>query len=124
MGDSSKVVNEYLTAFTAWDIDGLRTHLADEFSFVGPSSRADGRDTFLAGAGRLAPIMRGYRILRQWEDGGDVCTVYEFDLQTAAGAGSVLMCEWNTVRDGRVTGSRLLYDTGAWNALVPVPPQQ
>jgi ketosteroid isomerase-like protein len=85
----STVVNHYLAAISSGDFDRAGAVLADDFSFRGPLAQADGRDQFLAG------------------------------VETPAGAGSVLMTEWNSVRDGQMASSRLIYDTAAWNALVP-----
>ena len=119
MGTSSRVVRDYLSAFTSGDMETARSLLADEFSFRGPILEADGRDAFFEGAAGLAPVVRGYRMLRQWEDGDDVCSVYEFNVETPAGAGSVLMSEWNTVRDGRLTSGRLVFDTAALREFMP-----
>ena len=113
----TKVVNEYLTALSAGDFDTVATLVADEFSFRGPLAQADGRDEFIASASRMGPIVRGHELLRQWEDGGDVCSIYDFRVETPAGAGSVVMSEWCSVRDGRLTSSRLIYDAAAWRAL-------
>lgn len=116
---ASQVVMEYLTAFTSGDIDRARTLVADDFSFRGPMLQADGKEAFFEGAATLAPIVRGYRMLRQWEEGDDVCSLYEFNVETPAGAGSVLMSEWNTVHDGQLTSARLVFDTAAFQALMP-----
>ena len=45
--------------------------------------------------------MRGYRLLRQWEEGEEVCSVYEFHLESPAATGSVVMAEWNRSVTGR-----------------------
>lgn len=116
---ASQVVSDYLTAFTSGDIEGARALVADDFSFEGPMLQADGKEAFFAGAAGLAPIVRGYRMLRQWEEGDDVCSMYEFKVETPAGAGSVLMSEWNTVHDGQLTSGRLVFDTAAFQALMP-----
>jgi YHS domain-containing protein len=51
------------------------------------------------------------RILRQWEDDDEVCSLYPFDVQAPAGAASLLVSEWNTVRDGKVASSLMVFDT-------------
>ena len=60
-----------------------------------------------------------YRMLRQWEDGDEVCSVYEFNIKSPIARGSVLMCEWTTVRDGKLAASRLVFDSAAFGALIP-----
>ena len=113
----TKVVNEYLDALSAGDFDTVATLVADEFSFRGPLAQAHGREQFIASASRMGPIVRGHDLLRQWEDNGEVCSIYDFHVETPAGAGSVVMSEWCTVRAGRLTSSRLIYDAEAWRAL-------
>jgi ketosteroid isomerase-like protein len=116
---SAQVFREYLDRFTAGDLDGASELLADDFTFHGPMLEAEGRDAFLQGASGLAPIVRGNRMLRQWEDGEEVCSVYEFSVQTPAGAGSIPMTEWVRVRDGKLVSARLIFDTAQLSALIP-----
>lgn len=85
MGHPSRVVNQYLEAFWSGDFDTARTLVADAFSFQGPFLQTDDKQAFFAGSSGLLPIMRGYRLLRQWEDGDKVCSVYEFNVGTRPG---------------------------------------
>jgi hypothetical protein len=121
MGHASRVVNQYLEAFWSGDFDTARTLVADAFSFQGPFLQTDDKRAFFAGSSGLLPIMRGYRLLRQWEDGDEVCSVYEFNVGTPAGAGSVFTSEWDTVRDGRLSAVRLVFDTAVFRRFVPAP---
>lgn len=116
---SAQVFREYLDRFTSGDLDGARDLLAEDFSFTGPVLQAEGRDEFLAGASGLAPIVRGAEMLRQWEDGEEVCSVYEFKVETPVGAGSIPMTEWCRVRDGKLVSARLIFDTAQMAALMP-----
>ncbi len=115
----ASVVAEYLTAFYRGDLDRVGQVLAQGFAFEGPFLRVEGRDGFLAGAEGLRSIVRGHRLLHQWDDGTDVSSVYEVDLETPGGRGSVLMSEWHTVRDGQLVSGRVVFDTAAFRALVP-----
>jgi hypothetical protein len=54
--------------------------------------------------------------LKLWDG---VCSIYDFDVETPAGSGSVVMAEWNVVRDGRIASARLVFDTAAFAALMP-----
>jgi hypothetical protein len=85
VGHPSRVVNQYLEAFWSGDFDTARTLVADAFSFQGPFLQTDDKQAFFAGSSGLLPIMRGYRLLRQWEDGDEVCSVYEFNVGTRPG---------------------------------------
>ncbi|HZD03210.1 MAG TPA: nuclear transport factor 2 family protein [Actinomycetes bacterium] len=112
------VFRAYLERFTSGDVDGAAELLADEFSFNGPILQAAGKAEFLAGSGTAAAIARGCHIHRQWVDGDEVCSIYDFAVETPAGAGSIPMAEWCVVRDGRLVSSRLLFDTAAMAALM------
>lgn len=113
------VFRTYLERFTSGDVGGAAELLADEFSFVGPMLQATGKTEFLAGAAGLGPIVRGCEMRRQWVDGDEVCSVYDLNIETPAGAGSIPMAEWSVVRDGKLVSSRLLFDTAAMTALMP-----
>ena len=109
----------YLEQFTAGDVEAAGEFLVQDFTFEGPVLRANDRAEFLAGASRLGPIVRGCAIHHQWVDGDQVCSIYDFKIETPAGAGSIPMAEWSVVRDGKLVSSRLLFDTAAMAALMP-----
>jgi len=115
----AQTVTKYLGAFWSGDVEQARRFVAEDFAFTGPFVQVEGRDAFFASASRLMPIVRGYRVLHQWEDGPEVCSFYEFNVETPAGRGSVPAAEWNHVRDGRLTVARLVFDTAAFRKLVP-----
>jgi len=119
--DVGAVVAEYLTAFYTGDFDRARTLVAPSFSFRGPFLQAQGRDGFFAGAQGLRPIVRGHRLLHQWVDGAEVCSIYDVTFETPSGSGSVPMSEWHTVHAGRLTTAFVLFDTTAFRALLPAP---
>lgn len=124
MGTSTpvEVVNEYLSGFYSGDFTRAAATLAADFSFQGPFLRVEGRDGFLNGAHGLRPVVRGHRLLRQWRDGDEVCSIYEVDLHTPAGSGSVVMSEWHTVRGGQLASGRVVFDTAPFRALMPARP--
>ena len=118
MSAQAKVVSKYLDAFTSGDLDAAYGLVSDDFSFRGPMLQSDGKEQFVAGSKGLAPIVNGYTMLRQFTEGIDVCSIYEFHVETPKGSGTVLMTEWNTVEKGKLTSSRLVFDTAAFQALM------
>jgi ketosteroid isomerase-like protein len=124
MTNATQLVNDYLTAFWSGDFDTARRWLADDFSFRGPLAQADDSVAFLASAAPLAPIVRGHELVRQWIHGDEVCSIYRCRLETARGAGSVLIAEWDTVRDDRLVAAQLVFDAAAFRALLPPPAQE
>ncbi|WP_194905920.1 nuclear transport factor 2 family protein [Catenulispora rubra] len=117
--DASELFRTYLDRFTSGDTAGAAELLTDDFRFHGPILQSEGKAAFLAGSAQLGPIMRGVRIHRQWQDGDQVCSFYDFKIETPAGAGSIPMAEWNTVRDGKLASARLIFDTAVMAALMP-----
>jgi hypothetical protein len=82
-----------------------------------PRSRHDA-EAFFALSEPLRPLLRGHRLVRHWEDGDDVCVVYDLLL----GDDAVRMTDWSSVRDGLVVADRVLFDTAAFTAAVPSSP--
>lgn len=59
------------------------------------------------------------RCVRQWHQGDDVSTLFEVSIETPLAAGTLLMSEWSTVRDGKVAAASVVFDTAAFPKLVP-----
>jgi predicted SnoaL-like aldol condensation-catalyzing enzyme len=118
-GSAVGVVNAYLDAFTGGDLETAFELISDDFVFEGPMLQSQGKAAFVEGASGLAPIVRGHKMLRQFEDGEEVCSIYEFQVETPAGSGSVTMSEWNVIRGGQLASARLVFDTAAFAALMP-----
>jgi len=116
---AAEVAVRYLTAFANGDIETTRSVLADDFTFRGPMAQIDGADVFIAETAPLTSMADGIEIHRLFEDGDEVCAIFDFRLATPAGKGAVRMCEWITVEDGVVTSSRLVFDTAAFMAVLP-----
>lgn len=110
--NAAKIVTEYLVAYASGDADQAASLVTEDFSFQGPMQATEGRDALRAIVTHLAPRARGCRILRQWEDGDDVCSIYEFNFESSDRGTSLLVSEWNTVREGQVASSRMVFDTG------------
>lgn len=116
---NADVFRTYLERFAAGDTEAAAELLDDDFRFAGPVLQADGKAEFLAGAANLGPIVRGCELHRQWVDGDEVCSFYDFRIETPIGAASIPMAEWSVVRDGKLTSSRLVFDTAAMAAVMP-----
>ncbi len=116
---NADIFRTYLERFTSGDVAGAGELLAEEFAFDGPILQAKGRAEFLAGAAAAAAMARGCTFHHQWADGDDVCSVYDFEVETPAGAAAIPMAEWSVIRGGKLVSSRLLFDTAAMAALMP-----
>jgi ketosteroid isomerase-like protein len=116
---NADIFRTYLERFTSGDMEGAAELLAEEFAFTGPILQAKSKAEFLAGSAGAAAMARGCTIHHQWVDGDDVCSVYDFEIETPAGPGAIPMAEWSLIRGGKLMSSRLLFDTAAMAALMP-----
>jgi ketosteroid isomerase-like protein len=112
------IVSGYLTAFYGGDFESAGTVLAEDFEFKGPFVSVKGRDAFLQSAQGLRMTSRGHRLLKQWQDGDDICSVYDLSLQGPHKSGTVTMAEWHTVRDGKIQSALVLFDSAAFREIV------
>lgn len=119
MGTAAEIVRDYITALTSRDFDRARSLMTEDFSFRGPMAEMDGIEVFMAEAAGAYEFARGFRMLRQLEDGDEVSSIYELDVETPAARATMLMSEWNVVRDGRIASSLLVFDTSVHDTLMP-----
>jgi YHS domain-containing protein len=105
------IVNAYLAAYASGDVERAASLVSEDFCFQGPMRATTGRSALRDIAAHVAPHARGHRILQQWQNGDEVCTIYELNVETGTEATSLLVSEWDSVRDGLVTSSLMLFDT-------------
>ncbi len=113
---NADIFRTYLERFTGGDVEGAAELLAVGFAFDGPILQAKDKAEFLAGSTAAAAMARGCTIHHQWVDGDDVCSFYDFEIQTPAGVVAIPMAEWSVISDGKLVSSRLLFDTAAMAA--------
>jgi len=111
---AGEVVTAYLTAYLSGDIPTARSMIKDDFSFRAPLLESTAsKDVFFAGAERKASYIRSFSILRQWEDGNEVSTLYRLEVSTSSGSASMLMHEWHTTSSGQIASTVMLFDSAA-----------
>lgn len=111
-------MNTYLAAFYSGDFVTARSVVDDDFKFEGPLTKAENKESFFASAGGLRGIVRGHRTVHQWIDGCDVMTIYDVDIESPIGCGTVRMSEWHTVRNGALVAGRVIFDSNELEALL------
>ncbi len=113
MLDSLAIVNRYLslTSSAGADLPQAATLLADDVVFTGPLMRLSGKDAYVGVLQQFMPAHVSTRVLRQFADGDEVCSIDELSLRTPAGGTVTLaMAEWFKLRDGRIAEHTLYYD--------------
>ena len=102
------IVNSYLDAFQT--SGNPMDFLAEDFQFDGPLLVAKSKAEFMKGMEAMGPMKPTFEMVKQFEDGDEVCSIYNFVI----GSIPVLMVEWSVVKDGKISSQRLVYDTKAF----------
>jgi len=92
-------------------LPSIRDLLTEDFEFIGPLMRTEGREQYVGLLGQFLQAHVGYRFHHQFADGNEVCSLYDMDVRTPSGATLTLtMADWLTVRYGRICRQKLFYD--------------
>ena len=90
---------------------GLADLIAEKIEFEGPIMRLSGAEQYIAAVGPLLKFHKGVRMLKQFEDGEHVCSIYEMTLGTPAGGTLTLtFADWIRVASGKIAEQKLFYD--------------
>ncbi|MEW5840069.1 MAG: nuclear transport factor 2 family protein [Thermoproteota archaeon] len=93
--------------------DGLEEMLSEDMTFAGPLIRTAGSPDYIKMLGQFIRFHKGWKMLKQFEDGNDVCSIYEIELGTPSGGGtfSVVTADWIRVSgSGKIAEQRIYYD--------------
>ena len=98
----------YLDAVGRKDYATVERLLAPDVRFTGPTRSRSSAEEFIGALKRLGAIHVRNEPTRVFVDGDDVCVIYDFVTDTAAGA--VPTVEWLRVDGGRVASVHLFFD--------------
>lgn len=110
MGQALDIVNRFMQSQDT-------SLLADDFRFIGPVDQTTGIDAFTKLNESFFPLVTGMRMLKQFEHGNDVCSLYEMDLKSPSGTSLTLhIADWVVVNNGKMVQERIYYDARAFAA--------
>ena len=111
MKSAREIVNHFYDVCNNRQGDGLDSLVAKKITFEGPMMRLSGAEQYIAAVGPLLKFHKGMRMLKQFEDGGHVCSIYEMTLGTPAGGTLTLtIADWIYISEGKVAEQKLYYD--------------
>ena len=112
MAEALKTVNAFLDLTNnRKDIKAAMQLLTNDFIFVGPLMRTSGTDEYAAVLEKFLPTHVETRILKQFEDGDDACSVGDLVVRTPSGGTITLsLVEWYRLRGGKIAEQRIYYD--------------
>ncbi len=91
--------------------------LADNFRFIGPVDQTTGIESFMKLNESFFPSVTGMRMLKQFENGNDVCSIYELDVKSPSGKSLTLnIADWVVVKNGKMVEERIYYDAREYAA--------
>jgi limonene-1,2-epoxide hydrolase len=112
MAEALKTVNAFLDLTNnRKDIKAAMQLLATDVVFVGPLMRTSGPEEYAALLEKFLPAHVDTRILKQFEDGDDACSVNDLVVRDPSGGTITLsMVEWFRLRGGKIAEHRVYYD--------------
>lgn len=113
--ENKALIEQYYSAFAKHDLNEARTMLADNFTFRGPIMEASSADDMME---KMSAFGCDYKS----EVHDMLCekdrVVVNFTCTFSAPFEATLdMCEWFTIRDGKIASSELFYDASKMPAL-------
>src|SRR5258707_15856430 len=85
MEKSVDIVNRFYDATDNRRMNDLRALVSEDMTFAGPLMKTTGSKEYVAMNEQLLQFHRGTRMLHQFENGDDVCSIYELSMTTPAG---------------------------------------
>jgi limonene-1,2-epoxide hydrolase len=113
MSTSLDTVNAFLklTSSESADIGGAAGLMTDDVQFIGPLMRVSGRDAYAALLKQFVPAHVATRVLQQFAQGDEVCSIDELVVRAPTGGTVTLtMAEWFRLRGGKIAEHRIYYD--------------
>jgi len=92
-------------------LPGIRDMLTEDFVFVGPLMKTEGREQYVGLLAQFLQAHVGYRFHHQFADDDEVCSIYDMTVKTPTGEPlSLSLADWLTLRDGLICRQQLYYD--------------
>ena len=112
MGKAFEIVNKFYDATNnRKSIKETTKLIADDLTFTGPVIQTRGAKEYLALLEKFLPTHVETRMIRQFEDGNDVCSIYDLFQKTPTGATITLrVADWVRVSGDRVAEQKIYYD--------------
>lgn len=111
MGRALETVNQFYDTTENKKGRGLDALLAKDMVFMGPLMKTSGAQDYIDSTKPFLQMHRATRMLKQFENGSDVCSIYEMDLATPAGGAITLeITDWIQVANGKVSKQKIYYD--------------
>jgi ketosteroid isomerase-like protein len=108
---SSPALRTWLAYYQAWtshDLDKAMSYVADDIVYDTPAGRLEGADAYRAFQGPFTQILTGSKMIAAFGDDQTALVMYDTEtvpVKSAPGA------EYVTVKDGKITYGRTVFDS-------------
>ncbi len=103
----------YYQAWTSHDLDKAMSYIADDIVCDAPAARLEGAEAYRSFLGPFVQILAGAQMIAAFGD--DQTALVMYDTQTVP-VKSAPAAEYVTVKDGKITYSRLVFDRAPFDA--------
>ena len=112
MADTLTIVNRFLEATNLHkDLQATARLITADVKFSGPVIQTSGAGAYLSLLEQFLPTHVETRMIRQFEDGDEVCSIYDLVQRTPQGGTITLnVADWVRVSQGRIAEQRIYYD--------------
>ena len=112
MTNALEIVNKYYDATdNKKDAAAAGALMAEDFVFVGPLMRVEGKTANLELLKKFLPMHVETRMRKQFADGDDVCSVYDLVVNNPAGGTITMpMADRMRVKNGKLSEQTIYYD--------------
>jgi predicted SnoaL-like aldol condensation-catalyzing enzyme len=108
MAQPKETVMAYQRSLGDSDWIKARSYLKDDMKFHGPLAKYDEPEPYIEDLKGLHHIVKGVEMRKVFQDGNDVCLLYDMITDTAAG--TAFICEWYRVDDEKISSIRVVFD--------------
>lgn len=111
MGKALETANRFYEITENKKGKGLEDVITEDMTFDGPLMKFNGAKEYVESTKQFLQMHRATRMLKQFENGNDVCSIYEMDVATPAGGMITLeVVDWVQVANGKVAKQKIFYD--------------
>lgn len=111
MGKALETANRFYEITESKKGKGLEDVITDDMRFDGPLMKFNGAKEYIDSTKQFLQMHRATRMLKQFENGNDVCSIYEMDVATPAGGMITLeVVDWVQIANGKVARQKIFYD--------------
>lgn len=117
--DTKQIVTRYHDAWTGGDMEAARGCLADELDFQGSIDAYHNADDFIAALTAFQKMVRRVTVVQSLFSERGAALLY--DCETTGPAGTITTAEFFTLRGGKITSIRLVFDATELRKLMAGP---